>query len=327
MSNRAQNVAMAGNCNRATYSIPDADVDTPQPGGNGVHLNRPQSGKGRSPTGLSDYQDSQGLSGLSGTNKESRPNATECLSLPWEEFLVWAFDSNREHLEDLETEAGLEASWQLDTPLFKFTHLVWSRPNLGDDARHPAKLFSRVEKSLKRWTKRKKADGNDPLYKVTGDPWEEWFCLSREDAKTEFLDLWPKFRFPFGQSPLDAAVMLARRGLLLIPPAEVCERRFIEPRGRPEGYCLFLSVCGHLQAMMGNRSILLPQEKLATAMRVRGRTISRWRQWAVADDLLKQTAPPGRRRAGEYRFDIEGWETLEQKAPPGTAEGFGDSEQ
>jgi len=211
--------------------------------------------------------------------------------------------------------------WQSDTPLFRFVHLVWSRPDLGADAHRPAALFSKIESSLKGWTSTATKRKQEPPFGKTGDPWEEWFNLCREEAKTEFLDLWPKFRWPAGQSPLDAAVMLSRR-MLLIPNDELCKKRFIEPRDRPEGYCLFLSVCGHLQAMVGDRSIFLPQEPLAKALRVQGRTISRWRQWAVEDGMLRQTAAPGRRRAAEYRFRIEGWRVLEKKAPRGTAEGF-----
>lgn len=309
-----------------TSEVQPGKNGTPQLGGDGVHLNTPSSSSGRSPPGLSDYQDSQGLPGLPGTSKDSHgvgvpPTCASILQLPWEEFLVGAYEENRDRLDEIEADGDLNSTWQLQTPLFRFVHLVWSRPDLGADAHRPAAVFAKIESTLKCWSTSQKRKKQEPPHGFSGDPWEEWFEISREDAKTEFLALWPKFRFPAGQTPLDAAVLLARRNLLL-PSDEVCQRRFIEAHNRAEGYCLFISVCGHLQAMMGDRSILLPEDQLAKLLRVRGRTISRWREWAVEDGMLWKTAPPGRRRAAEYRFNIAGWSTLEKKAPPGTAEGF-----
>jgi hypothetical protein len=275
-------------------------------------------------TGLSDYQDSQGLSGLSGTDRDSQGapcGASDLLRLPWEEFLVEAHKANREHLEAIETDDDPNSSWQLETPLFRFAHLVWSRPDLGDDAHRAAALFAKVETTLKHWTAGYKRKKLRPPNGFAGDPWEEWFGIGREEAKAEFLDLWPKFRFPANQTPLEAAVMLARR-MAILPSNEVCERRGVERNNTTIGYVMFLSVCGHLQAMMGDRVIYLPQEPLAKALRVQGRTISRWRQWVVEDGYLRQTAPAGRRCAAEYRFDISRWKCLEVKASPGTAEGF-----
>ena len=96
----------------------------------------------------------------------------------------------------------------------------------------------------------------------------------------------------------------------------------VKRKNATDGYLMFLSVCGHLQTMLGNRSMYLPQDNLAKLLRVQGRTISRWRQWAVEDGMLRQTAPPGRRCAAEYRFDISRYGPLAAKAAAGTAEGF-----
>jgi hypothetical protein len=243
------------------------------------------------------------------------------LALPWEEFLVKAYEQNRERLIAIESDGDIETTWQAETPLFRFAHLIWSRTDLVAEAHRPAAVFAKIETTIKCWSAGYRQKKQEPPHGFTGDAWEEWFGISREECKTEFLTLWPKFRFPADQSPLDAAVLLARR-TLLIPSDEVCERRFVD-RGDPEvGYCFFISVCGHLQTMMGNRPIFLPQEPLAKLLRVQGRTVSRYRQWAVEDGMLKQTEPPGRRRAARYRFDTSRWITLEKKAPPGTAEGF-----
>jgi len=311
---------------------------TPQTVCKGVHLDTPANSSAGSPTdyqGLSDYQDRQGLSGLSGTKKDSQgvgvpPTCVSLFDLPWDKFLVEAYRANQDRLADIESDydfnspdgdPGCSAPWQLQTPLFRFTHLVWSRPDLGADAHRPAVLFAKIESTLKQWSTNCKRKKQEPPNGFTGDCWEDWFGVCREEAKTEFLDLWPKFRWPAWQTPLDAAVLLARRTLLL-PSEEICQRRMIERNNPTDGYCFFLSVCGHLQVMLGDQPIFLPQEALAKLLRVQGRTVSRWRQWAVVDGFLHQTAKPGRRKAAEYRFDISRWPVLRDKAARGTAEGF-----
>ncbi len=299
---------------------------TPPHVGKGVQLDAPSSSSAGCPRGLrgtmttlrtpKDSEDSEGPRETRRVSAE--PTCASLLSLPWEEFLVKAHQANQEHLDSID---DADNEWQLDTPLFRFVHLVWSRPDLGADTHRPAALFAKIETSLNRWSAARKRHRQEPPHGFGADPWAEWFDLSREDSKTEFLTLWPKFRFPANQTPIDAAVLLARRNLL-IPSDEVCQRRGIETHNGSEGYCFFISVCGHLQAAMGDRSIFLPQETMAKALRVQGRTVSRWRLWAVEDGLLRQTEGPGRRRAARYRFDVSRWNILETKAPPGTAEGF-----
>ncbi len=299
-------------------------LKTPQPGREGVHLDTPPNCLAGSPPGLSGtirtIKDShRTIKDLQGG--ATPPRALSFLSLPFDEFLIRAYEANQEHLDTIED----GNAWQLQTPLFRFTHLIWSRQDLGADAHQPATLFSKIERALKQWTATRKRSKQEPPNGFSGDCWEEWFGLSRDECKTEFLSLWPKFRRPAGQSPLEAAVTLAYR-MLLLPGQEVIQRRAIETdytgRARPEGYLLFLSVCGHLQAMNGDKPIFLPQEELAPLLHVQGRTISRWRQWAVEDGSLRQVAAPGRRRAAEYRFNIAGYDCLKSKAPQGTAEGF-----
>ena len=71
-------------------------------------------------------------------------------------------------------------------------------------------LFDKIEATLKRWSASCKRKKEDPPHGLNGDAWQDWFAITREDAKTEFLTLWPKFRFPADKGPIDAAVMLAR---------------------------------------------------------------------------------------------------------------------
>ena len=45
-------------------------------------------------------------------------------------FFVKAYEANRERLEEIDAESDSSTAWQLDTPLFRFVHLVWSRKDL-----------------------------------------------------------------------------------------------------------------------------------------------------------------------------------------------------
>ena len=292
---------------------------------NGVQFDTPANSSAGSPRGLRDYEDYERLGGLRKTERDSEgvPDGTarDLFNLPWEQFLVEAHKTNQEHFDAIDSDGDYLTGWQLQTPLFGFVHFVWSRPDLGPDAHRPAAVFTKIESTLKRWSANYKRQRKEPPNGFTGDAWEEWFGVSREEAKTEFLDLWSKFRWPANQTPLEAAVLRARRNLL-IPNDEVCERRMVERNNPTIGYCFFLSVCGHLQVMLGDQTIFLPQDGLAKLLRVQGRTISRWRQWAIEDGMLRQTEPPGRRRAARYRFDISRYGPLTEKAYTGTAEGF-----
>ncbi len=93
-------------------------------------------------------KDSEDSEGLRETKRGSaEPTCVSLLSLPWEEFLVKAHQANQEHLDGID---DADNEWQLDTPLFRFTHLVWSRPDLAGDTHRPAALFAKVEVTLKR---------------------------------------------------------------------------------------------------------------------------------------------------------------------------------
>ncbi len=332
--------------------------NTPQPGGNGFQLNAPRVGGNgfhlnhpldwdttdstrtlRTLRTLSDLDDLEGPKGtmtrvargdVCGADANAHtpdtpdapdaPTPHEMMAMEWEQFLLAAYEENQSHLADVEDDD--ERRWQGETRIFWFTHLVWSRPDLGPDAHQPARLFTKIEASLKRWSAECKRTKEEPPHGFTGDAWEEWFGISRDEAKTEFLTLWAKFRHPVGQSPLEAALMLARRQSLGLSP-EVCQRRGIETaRDRPDGYLLFVSLAGHLQTILGGQPIYLPQEVLAKLLRVSARTISSWRSWAVEDGYLVQVSAPGRRSPGRYRFDVSRWKVLEKKSPQGTGEGF-----
>ena len=91
----------------------------------GVQLDTPANSSAGSPQGLS------GTFRLSKTEKDlqGEPCGSACASLfnlPWEDFLGAAYEANRDHLSDIETDSDYTTGWQLQTPLFRFAHLVWS---------------------------------------------------------------------------------------------------------------------------------------------------------------------------------------------------------
>jgi hypothetical protein len=150
-------------------------------------------------------------------------------------------------------------------------------------------------------------------FKSVDEVWERAFEPSRssmviesaEDARIEFLSNWEKVRFPAGCSPLDAAMEQAK-ARPLTPPTEWTA-----------GYGLFISLAGHLQAIQGDRPILLPCRKLGQKkyLGCAAITVSRYRDQAVRDGLLAVTREHSFIRgkvceATEFRFDVSRYPSL-----------------
>jgi hypothetical protein len=128
-----------------------------------------------------------------------------------------------------------------------------------------------------------------------------------------------------GYSPLDNAVEQARR----------CPLRLRDDLKelRSEGYQTFVSIAGWLQVGMGDANILLPVEELAPLLRVKPMTVSRYRRWAVEDGFIKEVKPYQRRgenRAGkatEFRFNVERFPILGERAADGTQDSYDEAGQ
>lgn len=182
----------------------------------------------------------------------------------------------------------------------------------------PKGAFSIIDSHLREWTKGRRKDKSSPPYGFQSDPWLEWFAVTKADALAEFIDIWLKSRFMPGHDPIEQAADAARR-MRLLPTPDIMEIRPVGEKGDETDYIFFLSVAGHLQVAMGDRSIMLPCDKLGALMRVSKMTISRYRRWAIEDKYLETTKAAkfrskGRGDATEFRFAVERWSCLEEKA-------------
>ncbi len=139
-------------------------------------------------------------------------------------------------------------------------------------------------------------------YKNTDEGWETEFCMAgidcAEDARTEFVDLWQRIRFPVGWTPLQAAWDQAQ--IFRLKPINCPTER----------YASFISLAGNLQVMRGSEPIWLPCRETAELLDVCEMTISRYRRFAVEDGQLKKIRSHTFRTAdnhGEatlFRFDL-----------------------
>ena len=208
-------------------------------------------------------------------------NVIAAYGLPLPDCVSWAVNN---YLDFDEGEA-----WQ--SPLWSFVRIVKGHPDLIG-LRSKAALQA-VERILKG--------------RLTGDAWMRHFHLEREDAQVEFMGCWEKIRFVPGWDPLEQAVQRAKQ-MQLIPPTE-----------RTDGYVRFVSIAGWLQVTMGNRNIMLPCEKLSEYLQCKPMTISRYRRWAIEDELLTQVKehrfkPGGGGEATEFRFATSRYKCLASTA-------------
>jgi len=141
--------------------------------------------------------------------------------------------------------------------------------------------------------------------------------LDPEEIYFEFVCNWDRVRYDIGETPLSNAVLKA-------------EKNPLEPRrctGRADflaRYAKFVSIAGWLQVTMGNRSILLPVDRLGELMSVKPMTITRYRQAAVSDGYLRVIKEHcyTRKTATEFRFDVSRFSALQGKAQEGSSEAF-----
>ena len=83
-------------------------------------------------------------------------------------------------------------------------------------------------------------------------------------------------------------------------------RRFVPIDARTPPDVHFLSFAGHLQRIVGARSVGLPVDKLASMLAVSSRTVSTYRRWAVRARILRQVAMHSREhhRSAQFSFDL-----------------------
>jgi len=184
------------------------------------------------------------------------------------------------------------------TPLWTFTRAV--RSFYGEDV-DPHEIFFKVESVIFR------KGGWDILN--TG--------LEPADIYFEFVCNWARVRYKIGETPLGNALEKAQAHPL--QPERASRYRAFLAR-----YSRFVSLAGWLQVAMGDRSILLPCEKIGELLGENKKTVSRLRQIAVQDGYLVEVRKHSfaGRRATEFRFDVSRFADLLEMAQAETADSF-----
>lgn len=243
------------------------------------------------------------------------------VQLPFGEFIAKActFAYRKRDTDD-----GLD--WHSD--LFWFVWMLRAHADMAPLLAKPKQAMTRVETVLRDWSASCARSGKAPFYgSHKGDPWMDWFEVPKEDARTEFTDLWMRCRFMPGHDPLAQARDAARRMRLLLPD----NLRDLRPTGdapRDEhDYEFFVSIAGHLQVIVGDQNIYLPCREIGELLAVSPMTVSRFRRWAVDDGFLRvakghQFKGRGQGDATEFRFNVGLYSALTKKASPGAAESF-----
>jgi len=141
--------------------------------------------------------------------------------------------------------------------------------------------------------------------------------LDLEEIYFEFVCNWDAVRFRIGETPLSNAI--AKANAYPLEPRRASKRPGFLAR-----YARFVSIAGWLQVAMGDRPILLPVDKLGEILGVRPMTVTRYRQTAVADNLLRTVKEHCYRsgRATEFRFAVSRFSVLRGKAQKGTQKSF-----
>lgn len=161
------------------------------------------------------------------------------------------------------------------TPLFSFVRLArsWFKEEIKAD-----RAFDLVDKIMRPW-----------------NGWQKFFLLDEEEAYTQFTETWKKVRWRIDESPLDIAAKRAKA----FPLASHVKRARPTP-----GYNRFFSLVGWLQFTMGpETNIYLPVREVGERLGADIKMVSTWRQWAIDDGFIEETAPHdfAKRKATEFR--------------------------
>jgi len=185
------------------------------------------------------------------------------------------------------------------TQLWTFTRVI--RSHFGEDASPDDVFWELVVPEIER------RGGWEIL-----DTW-----LDPEEIYLEFICNWDAVRYKIGETPLSNALEKAKAHPLQPRRAS----RYPEFLAR---YATFVSIAGWLQVTMGNRPILLPVAKLGEILDVKPMTITRYRQTAERDSLLRVVKEHSysRGRATEFFFDVQRFPILRGKAQVGTDVSF-----
>lgn len=122
-----------------------------------------------------------------------------------------------------------------------------------------------------------------------------------EEDQAHFLTEWNLVRFIPGTDPLTWALSMSMK-YPVNPPSN-------SPYKRLKNYRRLIGLAAWLQVAVGTNPIFLPTRKIATILGLKdNHTVSQMCAFAVKDGLLEIVSQATTRRAGRFRFKLDGYE-------------------
>lgn len=160
----------------------------------------------------------------------------------------------------------------LPTPMFVFAREMMRYPWNDTYRQDPDRIADIVEQIWSHYR-----DGE-----CFWDVWERYDTQYQPDARGLFVRVWLQMRFPPGADPLLTARTFAEQ----TPMALRCKAPMLD---NPE-YRRLLSICYHLQKVMGSKPVALPQDRLAQVVGKTQQTISGYLAQAERSGIIKKVS-------------------------------------
>ena len=165
------------------------------------------------------------------------------------------------------------------TPLWSFVRHIKSH---CDEGQQPEDVFEDVDQLIESF---------GGWGQIAGD-------LDIEEVYLEFLSNWRDVKYLLDEGILARAYRVAELRPL--------RHKRYDNNPRLAGYAELVSLAGWLQHDVGNSRIMLPIEHVAETLQKAPRTITRYRQQAVADEFLREIKKHvPNRLATLFRFDVD----------------------
>jgi len=132
----------------------------------------------------------------------------------------------------------------------------------------------------------------EKFFKSTSAPENFWDFYAIEGGREEFISVWMSRRYRPNENPLDTALAdLERLPVKVSGPNSTT-------------YTKVVGIAYHLQNRLGERNIVLPQERIAEKLGVSQRAVSGYISAAVNNGLLRVVSDCNHaaRQAKHYRF-------------------------
>jgi hypothetical protein len=195
-------------------------------------------------------------------------------------------------------ELGLEDLWQhcreaLDTPttyedqavsaMFRFVREMMCFPFHPKYLKDPEAVADLLEEAYLKFS----------IHVTVPDQYLLWEELQGE--RQDFVDIWLQMRYPPGSDPLTVAAEEAK------------EKPFIPMPPTSTLFAQVVSIAGNLQMRVGDKDIVLPQERMASVLGVSQMSISRNLALARKRGFLRivQGCDHSKKRAAKYRFNLD----------------------